>query len=60
MNRNVILIQLSGESIISNFNYPIKLTNAFNKSEFHKYIIEDTQCPRDWECNRFEIEDIKR
>lgn len=61
MNRDVILIQLSGESLISNFNNPIKLTNAINKSEFHKYIIEDTlRVLGIGKAIRFEIEDLKK
>ncbi|XP_037774586.1 uncharacterized protein LOC119571266 [Penaeus monodon] len=41
-NQNVVLINLSDQSEASNFNNPIKLTNALNKSDFQKYIIEDS------------------
>lgn len=41
-NTNVILINLAGESRDSNFNNPIKITESINKSEFHKYVIENS------------------
>ncbi|XP_037799552.1 uncharacterized protein LOC119594916 [Penaeus monodon] len=38
---DVVLNHLIDGSANSNFNKPLKLTKALNKSEFHKYIIED-------------------
>lgn len=41
-NENVISIQFADELLTSNFNNPIKLSDAINHSEFQKYIIENS------------------
>jgi len=60
-NQNVVLINLSDQSEASNFNNPIKLTNALNKSDFQKYIIEDSlRVLGTGKAIRFEVHDISK
>lgn len=54
-NINIILINLAG------FNNPITLTESINKSEFKKYIIENSlRVLRMVKAVRFEVSDINK
>jgi len=58
---NVILIQITNKSNTSNFNHPIRLTEAINKSIFQKYIIENSlRVIGDGKAIRFEVVDISK
>ncbi|XP_042871330.1 uncharacterized protein LOC122252759 [Penaeus japonicus] len=60
-NENVILIQMNDDQITSNFNNPIKLTEAINQSIFHKYIIENSlRVLGIGKAIRFEVNDISK
>ncbi|XP_037803020.1 uncharacterized protein LOC119597513 [Penaeus monodon] len=60
-NNSVVLIQLKDGSATTNFNNPLKLTKAINKSEFQKYIIEDSlRVLGAGKALRFEIKDISK
>jgi len=60
-NNSVVLIQLKDGSATNNFNNPLKLTKAINKSEFQKYIIEDSlRVLGAGKALRFEIKDISK